>query len=151
MLQLLSFSDWRLANTFELESICNEDLNDTTLNYAPFSSGKLAQGAFAYTSTTNVGDSTQAYILYSKFSATRSRILSQTAKTVSTKRYLLLRKSLYIKIMKAKEEIIIDEVINAKELEITNNIFIECIFTDEKGNKHSRLIKEGDELFNKFE
>jgi len=64
---------------------------------------------------------------------------------------LLRKKPLYIKIMKAKEEIIIDEVINAKELEITNNIFIECIFTDEKGNKHSRLIKEGDELFNKFE
>ena len=82
------FSDWRLANTFELGSICNEGLNDT-LNYAPFSSGKLAQAAYAYTSTTNGGDSTQAYILYSKFSATRSKILSQIAKTVSTKRYLV--------------------------------------------------------------
>ncbi len=53
--------------------------------------------------------------------------------------------------MKAIEEVIIDEVINAKQLDVTNNIFIECIFTDENGNKHSRLIKEGDELFNKFE
>ena len=53
--------------------------------------------------------------------------------------------------MKAKEKVIIDEVINAKEMEVTNNTFVECIFTDEEGNKHSRLIKEGDELFNKFE
>mgnify|MGYP003655054269 CR=1 FL=1 len=53
--------------------------------------------------------------------------------------------------MKAKEEVIIDEVINAVEMEITNNTFFECIFTDEKGAKHSRLIKEGDDIFNKFE
>lgn len=53
--------------------------------------------------------------------------------------------------MKAKEKVIIDEVINVKELEITTNTFTECIFTDEKGNKHSRLIKDDDELFNKFE
>ena len=53
--------------------------------------------------------------------------------------------------MKAIKEVIIDEVINAIEMEITNKTFVECIFTDEKGGKHSRLIKEGDELFNKFE
>ena len=44
-----------------------------------------------------------------------------------------------------------------EELTIVNptleiiNTYLECIFTDENGNKHSRLIKEGDELFNKFE
>ena len=53
--------------------------------------------------------------------------------------------------MKAKEEVIIDEVINAKEMEVTTNIYVECIFTEENGEKHSRIIKEGDELFSKFE
>lgn len=54
--------------------------------------------------------------------------------------------------MKATGEIEITE-----ELTIVNptleikGTYIECLFTDEKGDKHSRLIKEGDELFNKFE
>lgn len=54
--------------------------------------------------------------------------------------------------MKAKGTIEITE-----ELTIVNptieikDTYLECIFTDENGNKHSRLIKEGDELFNSFE
>ena len=52
--------------------------------------------------------------------------------------------------MKAIKEVIIDEVINAKELEIVNT-YLECIFTDEEGNKHSRLIKAEHELFDSFE
>jgi hypothetical protein len=54
--------------------------------------------------------------------------------------------------MKATGTIEITEELTLENptMEIKTTYF-ECVFTDEDGNKHSRLIKEGDELFNKFE
>jgi hypothetical protein len=54
--------------------------------------------------------------------------------------------------MKYKGTIQIESI----EKELTNptleikDTYIECIFTDENGDKHSRLIKEGDEILNLF-
>jgi len=54
--------------------------------------------------------------------------------------------------MKATGEIkITEELTLVKPTLEVKETYLECIFTDEDGNKHSRLIKEGDELFNSFE
>jgi hypothetical protein len=44
----------------------------------------------------------------------------------------------------------IEKPLTNPTLEIRSTYF-ECIFIDENGDEHSRLIKEGNELFDKFE
>jgi len=85
---VLGYTDFYLPSIKEMESIVDVEDNDVLI-YSPFNFSNAIGGVDLWTSTTNKGETTRAFIVQPLVSATQSYNVARTLKTSTEKHYIV--------------------------------------------------------------